>query len=109
MNWREVLSWTALASVVGEVVSAFFIEAPVAALVFAGLFLVGWWWLKRGGIAAVVLLFILSALEIAGLAFYEREDADDWILQALFAVLGLIGVVSAGVLLWQHFGRARTA
>jgi hypothetical protein len=41
-DWREILGWVALAFVVAEVVSAFFIEFPVAAIVFAALFLVGW-------------------------------------------------------------------
>ena len=95
MDWRAVLGVVALASVVGEVVSAFFIEAPVAALVVAALFLVGWFLLRRGGIAGVVLIGLLSLIELLGLAFYERQDADDWVLQILFLVLGAIGVVAA--------------
>lgn len=101
----------ALTSFVGEIVSAFFIEAPVAAIVFAALFLTGWLWLRRGGIGPVILLTLLCAIELLGLLFYEREDADDWILQILFAALGTLGVVAAIALLWDRFARAgsRTA
>ena len=95
VDWRAVLGAVALASVVGEVVSAFFIEAPVAALVVAALFLVGWFLLRRGGIAGVVLIGVLCLIELLGLFFYEREDADDWVLQILFLGLGAVGVVAA--------------
>jgi hypothetical protein len=95
LDWRRLLSGVALLSAAGEVVSAFFIEFPAAAIVFAALFLVGWWWLRRGGIGPVVLLLVLCAIEAIGFLFYEREDADDWILQIAFLVLGVVGVVSA--------------
>jgi uncharacterized membrane protein len=49
-DWRKILGWLALAFVVTEVVSAFFIEFPAAAIVFAALFLVGWFLLRRGGV-----------------------------------------------------------
>ena len=95
VDWRAVLGAVALVSVVGEVVSAFFIEAPVAALVVAALFLVGWFLLRRGGIAGVVLIGVLCLIELLGLAFYEREDADDWVLQIVFLWLGAVGVIAA--------------
>jgi hypothetical protein len=95
VDWRAVLGAVALASVVGEVVSAFFIEAPVAALVVAALFLVGWFLLRRGGIAGVVLIGVLCLIELLGLSFYEREDTDDWVLQILFLGLGAVGVIAA--------------
>jgi len=111
VDWRRLLGWVALASAVGEVVSAFFIEFPVAAIVFAVLFLVAWLWLRRGAIGPVILLAVLCAIELLGLVFYEREDADDWIIQILFAVLGTLGVAAAVALLWDRFARAgsRTA
>jgi hypothetical protein len=95
VDWTAVLGAVALVSVVGEVISAFFIEVPVAALVVAALFLVGWFLLRRGGIAGVVLIGLLCLIELLGLAFYEREDADDWVLQILFFGLGAVGVVAA--------------
>jgi FtsH-binding integral membrane protein len=94
-DWRTTLGWVALAFAALEVVSAFFIEFPVAAIVFAALFLVGWFLLRRAGVAGVILVGLLSLIELLGLPFYEREDADDWIVQALALVLSVIGVVAA--------------
>jgi len=95
VDWRRILGWAALASVVGELVSAFFIEFPPGAIVFAALFLGAWWWLRRGGIGPVILIGVLSAIELLGLFFYAREDADDWIIQIAFLVLGAVGVIAA--------------
>ncbi len=95
LDWRRVLGFVALASAVGEVVSAFWIEVPPAALVFATLFLAGWLWLRRGGVAPVLLLAVLLVIELAALPTYERERAVDWILQAVFAVLGVVGLVAS--------------
>jgi len=94
-DWRTTLGWVALAFAALEVVSAFFIEFPVAAIVFAALFVLGWFLLRRAGVAGVILVGLLSLIELLGLPFYEREDADDWIVQALALVLSVIGVVVA--------------
>lgn len=94
-DWREILGRLALAFVALEVVSAFLIEVPAAALVVAALFALGWFLLRRGGIAGVVLIGVLCAIELVGLPFYEREDADDWILQALVLVLAVAGLIAA--------------
>jgi FtsH-binding integral membrane protein len=93
-DWRTILGWTALAFAALEVVSAFFIEFPVAAVVFAALFVVGWWILRRFGTAGVIFIGLLCIIELVGLLFYEREDADDWIVQALALVLGVVGVLA---------------
>jgi len=95
VEWRRILGWAALASVAGELVSAFFIEFPAGAIVFALLFLGGFLWLRRGGAGPVILIGLLSAIELLGLLFYERADADDWILQIVFLALGAVGVVAA--------------
>jgi hypothetical protein len=73
MDWRQVLGAVAILSVIGEVISAFFIEVPLAAV------------------------------------SYEREDADDWILQIAFLILGGVGVIAAAIILWRHFRRPRPA
>jgi hypothetical protein len=101
-NWRTILGWIALAFVVLEVVSAFLIEVPVAAIVFAALFLLAWFLLRRRGIAGVVLVLVLCAIELLGIPFYEREDADDWIVQGLALVLSVLGVVAAIAALRQR-------
>ncbi len=108
MDWRRLLGGVALASVVGEIVSAFFIEVPVAAIVFAALFFVAWLWLRRGGRGPIILLAVLFAIELLGLPFYQREDADDWILQIVFALLGILGLVAALALLWDRRRRERS-
>ena len=41
MSWRQLLSVVAILSAIGEVISAFFIEVPLAAIVVAALFLAG--------------------------------------------------------------------
>jgi hypothetical protein len=40
-------------------------------------------------------------LSLAELSFFPT-DADDWILQIAFLILGAVGVVAAAVLLWRH-------
>ena len=93
-DWRAILGWVALAFVALEVVSAFFIEFPAAALVGAVLFVLAWFLLRRGGMAGVILVGVLCVIELLGLPFYERRDADDWITQALVLILGVVGVVA---------------
>jgi hypothetical protein len=101
-DWHKILGWIALAFVVVEVVSAFFIEVPVAALVFAALFLIGWLLLRRGGLFGVLLVGVLLVIELAGLPFYERKDTDGWILQGVAFVLGVVGIVAAVGALWRR-------
>ena len=93
--WRPILGAIACLSAVGEVASAFFIEVPAVALVFAGLFLGAWLWLRHGGAVPIVLIGILCAIEAVGFALYEREDAADWVLQVALLVLGVAGVAAA--------------
>ena len=100
-DWRKTLGWVALAFAAVEVISAFFIEFPAAALVFAALFVLGWFLLRRVGVAGVIFIGLLSLIELLGLPFYEREDTDDWIVQVLAFVLGVAGVLVAVAALRQ--------
>lgn len=110
MRWRQLLSVVAILSVIGEVISAFFIEVPLAAIVVAALFLAGWLWLRRGAtLGPVILLGLLCLVELSFFPTYEREDADDWILQIAFLILGTAGVVAAAALLWSHLRRSASA
>jgi hypothetical protein len=102
LDWPKILGWVALAFVVTEVVSAFFIEFPVAAIVFAALFLVGWFLLRRDGLSGVILVGVLLVIELAAIPFYEREDTDDWIVQGVALVLSLVGIVAAVGALWRR-------
>lgn len=103
MTSRAILGWVAVVSAAGEFADAFFIEVPVVAVAMGLLFIVGWLLLRRGGSSGVILIGVLSAIELVGLAFYERKDADDWIFQSLFLVFGVIGVIAAvRALRWQR-------
>jgi hypothetical protein len=104
---RRLLSVVAILSVIGEVISAFFIEVPLAALVVAAL--AGWLWIRRATLGAVILIGLLCLAELSFFPTYEREDADDWILQVAFLILGAAGVVAAAALLWRHFRGAPAA
>ncbi len=79
-----------------EVITAFYIEVPVAAVVFAALFLVGWWWLGRGSrIGAPVMLAVMFLIELAGLPTYERKTTADWVVQMTAGVVSALGLVAA--------------
>jgi hypothetical protein len=41
----------------------------VVAIVFAGLFLVGWLLLRRGGVLGVVIVLVLCVIELLGIPF----------------------------------------
>lgn len=77
----------------GEVVTAFFIEVPVAALVMAVLFLATWALLRRRGLAGWVVLGVLCLVELSLLPTYEQQDAADWIIQGTFLLLSAAGLV----------------
>jgi hypothetical protein len=76
-----------------EVITAFSIEAPVAAVVFALIFLGIAWWLRDGARGAWIALGVLCAVEVAFLPAYTRDGAADWIIQGAVAVLGVAGLV----------------
>ena len=99
---RAILGWVSLAFAALEVVSAFFIELPAAALVGAVLFVFAWFLLRRGGLAGVIFVGVLCGIELLGLPFYERQDAADWITQALVLILGVVGVVAVIAALRQR-------
>ncbi len=81
---------------VGEVIDAFFIDFPLAAIVTAALFFLGVVLTLRGRLAGVVIIGILCLLEAVAVPFYPRETTTDWLTQIPFGVLGVIGVVAAG-------------
>jgi hypothetical protein len=89
---RPLAAGVAAAMAAGEVVTAFFIEVPVAAIVMAALFVVAWALLHRDRLAGWVMLGVLSAVELAFLPTYAREDAGDWVTQGLFLVLSAVGL-----------------
>ncbi|HET8776332.1 MAG TPA: hypothetical protein VFN76_01610 [Candidatus Limnocylindria bacterium] len=78
-----------------EIIMVPWLEEPVAAIVFAVLFLATAAWIARGGRGGLVSLAVLCALELAFLPFYPRTQFEDWIFQGLSAVIGVAGVVSS--------------
>jgi hypothetical protein len=49
----------------------------------------------RNSIAAAVVAGVLLLVDVAGTPAYERNSVSDWVIQGLFAVVGIIGIVAA--------------
>jgi len=110
VDWKIFLSATAIAFAVLEVISAFFIEAPVVAILFAALFVLGAWLLRRFATVGVVVLAVLFVIELAGLPFYPRADTADRVTQTLALVIAIAGVVGVvGVIRQRRLARPVTA
>jgi hypothetical protein len=96
--WRVLLAVTALVSAAGEIAGALFV-APAAALLFAAMFLVGWFLLRRGDVVGPLLIGLFSILEIVFIPAYAHADRVDWTVQAAFGVLGVVGAAAAAATL----------
>jgi hypothetical protein len=102
---RSIAQGLAAAMAACELATAFFIEVPAAAVAFAALFGVAWALLRRGARGGWALLGLLSAVELAFLPAYEREDLAHWISQGAFLVLSIAALL---LVLAQHHARRRT-
>lgn len=92
-----------------EVVTAFYIEVPAAAVVFAVLFAAGAAWLLwTSGVWAVGVLALLFAIEIVFLPTYERDTTIDWGVQLAALAASVVGIAAAFAWLLQR-RRARSA
>jgi cell division protein FtsW (lipid II flippase) len=92
-----------------EVVTAFYIEVPAAAIVFAALFLVIAWFARRSPRAwPIIVLALMFVIEVVFVPTYERNGAADWIVQMAALLVSLVGLVGAAVWLAQR-RRARDA
>jgi hypothetical protein len=80
-----------------EAASAFFIDVPAAAALFAALFFASAVWVtrRRNGVVVPILLALLFAVEVAGVPFYQRSSTSDWVLQILGGVVSFAGLVAA--------------
>lgn len=94
LPWRTIATGVAAGGAIGEIVNAFSIEVPLVAIVFALLFAASFAWIRRGGGAGLILLAVLCASELLFLPAYERNGAEDWIVQGVFAALALVGIVA---------------
>jgi hypothetical protein len=105
--WRWVLIGAAIAVAVLELIDAFVIEQPIAAIVFGLLFLVGAWWLTRGGLAPVIYTGVLCLAELLLVLFAfggidgltSPESTGEFVRFAAFTVTTAVGMVSAAGIL----------
>jgi len=83
----EALSaaWLNAPNVAGQVV------AGVAAAVFLGC---AWAMRSRGSFAAASVITVLLLVDVAGVPFYEKSSAADWLVQLGFGVIGLLGLIA---------------
>lgn len=100
---RWVLIGAAIAVAVLELIDAFVIERPIAAIVFGLLFLVGAWWLTRGGLTPVIYTGVLCLAELLLVLFaFGGIDAltspastGEFVRFAAFTLATAVGVVAA--------------
>ena len=98
----------ALAAGIFETLSAIWFNAPnVAGQLLAGVFAVGiltcaWaMWAKNSLVAATVIAVLLF-IDVAGIPFYAKTSAADWVIQLTFGLVGLIGLAA-----WVQVVRTR--
>jgi uncharacterized membrane protein (UPF0136 family) len=94
----------AVAVAVIELIDAFFIDVPAAAVVFGLLFLSTGYLIHRGGRAgllAAIVAGLLFLIEVMGVPFYARNSTSDWVVQVLGLVLSLIGLIATAALVLQ--------
>jgi hypothetical protein len=103
MNARSLTTaLTALAALlcVGEFGSSIVIwhenypdSQPAFAVVFALLFLLGVWLLRRARVTAgTVLVGVLCLFEVVSISGWTRHNAFDWVNQIAFAVVSLVAL-----------------
>lgn len=95
---RIYLAWIAVAFAVLEVGSVVLIGVPaILGLVFAGLFALGAYRLRRGDMGGVILVGVLCLIEVLGVPFYTRPTILHVLLQAGGLMLGVAGVALAAL------------
>jgi hypothetical protein len=97
-DWRTVLVWIAVGFALLEVATVVLIGVvPVWGLGFAVLFLIAAYWLRRGGTGGILMTGVLCLWEVLGVAVFPKPTTLDVILQAIGLVLGVAGLVVAGL------------
>jgi hypothetical protein len=92
-NRRHVLTALAVALAIGEFIGALSIDWPAGILFIAGAY-----WIRRGGIGGPILVGLLAAIEAVAVPFrgpYADWAQDRWIVQTLFVVVSLTGLITA--------------
>ena len=104
----KYLFLVAVAAGIFEALSAIWFNAPeVTGQILAGVFAIGllgcaWaMWAKDSFVAATVIAVLLF-VDVAGVPFYAKTSATDWVIQLTFGLVGLIGLGA-----WVHVLRDR--
>src|SRR2546427_11122813 len=105
-DWSRIAVGVAIALALAELIDAFFIEVPAAAVVMAALFVAAVLWTRRGRIGGLVLIAFLLAIEIVFIPTYNRSNVGDWIFQIAIGVVSAGGVVATGSALRASSARA---
>ena len=104
-RWSQVLVATAVVAGIFELINAFSIDVPAAAVVFGLLYLSGAAWVARGrGVGGCILVALLNLAELAFLPMYSWSTASDWLVQGGFGVLVLIGLAASVMVIRQRWG-----
>ena len=93
-DWSRIAVGAAIALALAELIDAFFIEVPAAAVVMAALFVAAVLWTRRGRIGGLVLIAFLLAIEIVFIPTYNRSNVGDWIFQIAIGVVSAVGLVA---------------
>lgn len=103
---RKVLIALAVALAIGEFIGALSIDWPAGIL-----FLAGAYWIRRGGIGGPILVGLLAAIEALAVPVrgpYADWAQDRWIVQMLFVVLALAGLITAIAVLVESIRNRRS-
>jgi hypothetical protein len=98
----------AVAAGVFETLSAIWFNAPqVAGQVLAGIFAVGllgcaWAMWAKNSVTAATVIAVLLFIDVAGVPFYSKTSAADWVIQLTFGLVGIIGLAA-----WVQILRTR--
>src|SRR2546429_5802295 len=101
-DWSRIAVSVAIVLALAELIDAFFIEVPAAAVVMAAFFVAGVLWTRRGGIGGVVLIAFLLAIEIVFIPTYNRSNVGDWIFQIAVGAVSTVGLVAAVAAIREH-------
>jgi hypothetical protein len=112
-RWWRVVAVVGLAAGLGELAFAAFLNDGLGSAIFTAtvgiLFLVGAWLTHGGRVGGVVLVGLLSLLELVFLPAYTWDVSWSTVLQVVYAVLGILGVLGAAVILLRGRRAPRTA
>jgi hypothetical protein len=113
-NMSVLFGVTTAAGAFEAVAAALPTSEDVAARAVPGVFAVilllcaGAMWARRS-VAAATVAGVLLLIDVAGVPFYERTSAADWVIQGAFAVVGIIGIVAWVKVLRERSGRLTAA